>query len=81
MGDNVAVIMQKKSFRSLSIILLKSPISLASFLIGKTFLSDNRSAIDSGFGSGSGFGRGLIKFFVKKNHNLFLTRDYILFYC
>ena len=75
MGDNVAVIIQKKSFRSLSIILLKSLISLASFLIGKTFLSNNRSAIDSGFGS------GLIKFFFIENHNLFLTRDYILFYC
>ena len=60
MGDNVAVIIQKKSFRSLSIILLKSPISLASFLIGKTFLSNNRSAIDSAFGS------GLIKFLLKK---------------
>lgn len=50
MGHNVvAVIIQNKNFHSLSVILLKSPISLASFSIDKTFLSNNRSAIDSGF--------------------------------
>ena len=51
MGHNVAVIIQNKNFHSLSVILLKSPISLASFSIDKTFLSNNRSAIDSGFRS------------------------------